>query len=84
MRSFSDILNDLEPRDVPLQGGPYTWRGGLNGRSMSRIDRFLVTADWESHCNKVIQRYLPKPVSDHFPILLDSDGVRMGPLSISN
>ena len=46
---------------------------------MSRLDRFLVTADWESHCNKVIQRCLSRPVSDHFPILLDSDGVRMGP-----
>ena len=79
MRRFSDILNDLDLRDLPLQGGPYSWRGGLNGSSMSRLDRFLVTIDWESHCNKVIQRCLPKPVSDHFPILLDGDGVRMGP-----
>ena len=79
MRRFSDILSDLELRDLPLQGGPYTWSGGLNGRAMSRLDRFLVTADWESHCNKVNQRRLPRPVSDHFPILLDTDGVRTGP-----
>ena len=45
MRRFFDILNDLDLRDLPLQGGPYTWRGGLNGSSMSRLDRFLVTAD---------------------------------------
>ena len=79
MRRFSDIVNDLDLRDLPLQGGPYTWRGGLNCSSMSRLDRFLVTADWESHCNKVTQRCLPRPVSDHFPILLDSAGVRTGP-----
>ena len=79
MRRFSDILNDLELRDLPLQVRPYTWRGGLNDRSRSRLDRFLVTVDWESHCNKVIQRCLLRPVSDHFPILLDSDGVRTGP-----
>ena len=79
MRRFSDILSDLELRDLPLQGGPYTWSGGRNDRAMSRLDRFLVTANWESHCNKVIQRRLPRPVSDHFPILLDSDGVRTGP-----
>ena len=53
MRRFSDILNDLDLKDLPFQGGPYTWRGGLNGSSMSRLDRFLVTAVWESHCNKV-------------------------------
>ena len=80
MRRFSDILYDLDLRDLPLQGGPYTWRGGLNGSSMSRLDRFLVTVDWESHCNKVIQRCLPRPVSDHFPILLDTDGVRTRPV----
>ena len=27
----------------------------------------------------MIQRCLPRPVSDHFPILLDNDGVRTGP-----
>ena len=37
MRRFVDILNDLGLRDLPLQGGPFTWRGGLNGRSMSRL-----------------------------------------------
>ena len=46
---------------------------------MPCLDRFLVTVDWESHCNKVTQRCLPRPVSDHFPILLDSEGGRMGP-----
>ena len=80
MRRFSDILNDLDLRDLPLQGGPYTWSGGLTGSTMSRLDRFLVTADWESHYNKVTQRRLPRPVSDHFPILLDSDRVRTGPV----
>ena len=27
----------------------------------------------------MIQRCLPRPVFDHFPILLDNDGVRTGP-----
>ena len=79
MRRFADVLNDLGLRDLPLQGGHYTWQGGSNGRSMSRLDRFLVSPDWESQCNKVIQRRLPRPVSDHFPIMLDSEGVRSGP-----
>ena len=79
MRRFADVLNELGLRDLPLQGGHYTWQGGSNGRSMSRLDRFLVSPDWESQCNKVIQRRLPRPVSNHFPIMLDSEGVRTGP-----
>ena len=43
------------------------------------MDRFLVSSDWESRFSKAAQRSLPRPISDHFPILLDSDGVRSGP-----
>ena len=46
---------------------------------MSRLDRFLVSSDWGSQFSKVAQRSLPRPIYDHFPILLDSDGVRSGP-----
>ena len=79
MRRFVEIINELGLRDLPLQGGPFTWSGGRNGRSMSRLDRFLVSSEWESQFSKVAQRSLPRPISDHFPIMLDSDGVRSGP-----
>ena len=64
---------------MPLQGGLFTWSGGRNGRSMSRLGRFLVSSDWESQFCNVVQRNLPRPISDHFPLLLDSDEVRSGP-----
>ena len=38
MRRFSEVLEDLELRDFPLQGGSFTWRGGLNYQSQSRLD----------------------------------------------
>ena len=34
------MIKDLELRDLPLQGGLFTWSGGLNNRLKSRIDRF--------------------------------------------
>ena len=79
MRRFAEVIDDLEVRDISLQGGPFTWSGGSNNRVMSRIDRFLVSRDWESYYNRVIQSTLPRPVSDHFPILLDGGGIRSGP-----
>ena len=80
MRRFSEVMNELGLRDLPLQGGPFTWRGGLNNQCMSRLDIFLVTADWESRSSNAIQSTLPRPVSDHCPILLDSEGILSGPI----
>ena len=80
MRRFSEVMNELGLRDLPLQRGPFTWRGGLNNQCMSRLDRFLVTANWESQFSNSTQSTLPRPVSDHCPILLDSEGINSGPM----
>ena len=45
MRRLSEVTDELALRDLPLQGGPYTWSGGLNGQSRSRLDRFLISKD---------------------------------------
>ena len=55
MRRFSEVLDELALRDLPLQGGPYMWSGGLNGQSRSRLDRFLISEDWENHFSGVSQ-----------------------------
>ena len=44
------------------------------------VDRFLVLNEWEGHFSGAVQCVLHKPVSDHFPILLDGGGVRSGPM----
>ncbi|RVW36583.1 LINE-1 retrotransposable element ORF2 protein [Vitis vinifera] len=80
MRRFSEVIEELAFKDLPLHGGSFTWSGGLNGLSRSRLDRFLISEDWENHLSGAIQCSLPRPMSDHFPILLDGGGVRRGPI----
>ncbi|RVW68791.1 hypothetical protein CK203_060971 [Vitis vinifera] len=55
-------------------GGGFTWSGCINNRLKSRIDRFLVSEDWEAHFQGAIQVVLARPVSDNSPILLDGEG----------
>ena len=43
---------------------------------MSRLDRFLVTADWENKFSNAVQSTLPRPVLDYCLILLDNEGIK--------
>ncbi|RVW36959.1 Transposon TX1 uncharacterized 149 kDa protein [Vitis vinifera] len=80
MRRFSEVIEELAFKRFASPWGLFTWSGGLNGLSRSRLDRFLISEDWENHFNGAIQCSLPRPVSDHFPILLDGGGTRRDPI----
>ena len=79
MRRFSKVIEDLELKDLPLLGGLFTWSGGVNNQSLSRLDRFLVNEEWDCRFNGSRQCVLPRPIFDHFPILLDGGGLRRDP-----
>ncbi|RVW84239.1 Transposon TX1 uncharacterized 149 kDa protein [Vitis vinifera] len=79
MRRFAQVTDELELLDIPLHGGVASWSGGRNNQAWARLDRFLVTQDWLDCFSGVLQCRLPRPVSDHFPIILKGGGVRKGP-----
>ena len=81
MRSFSQVIDDLELKDLPLHGGDFTWARGPRNQRMARLDRFLISDEWKNYFGTVNHKILPKPLSDHFPILLTSGGsIVRGPL----
>ena len=53
MRRFSEVIEELGLRDSPLTGGPFTWIGGLNSQAASRLDRFLISDQWEDHFSAI-------------------------------
>ncbi|RVX05984.1 hypothetical protein CK203_018664 [Vitis vinifera] len=79
MRRFVEVIEELQLKDLTLFGGPFTWSGGVNNQTMSRLDRFLVNEGWDCRFSHSRQSVLPRPVSDHFPILLEGGGLRNGP-----
>ena len=45
---------------------------------MSRIDRVLISLDWEEHFENVSQRVLPRVILDHCLLFLEVGVVRRG------
>ncbi|RVX18134.1 hypothetical protein CK203_004236 [Vitis vinifera] len=78
MRRFSEVIGELGLRDIPLAGGPFTWIGGLNSQAASRLDRFLISDQWEDHFSAITQSTLPCLISDHSPIVLEAGGFSSG------
>lgn len=59
MEKFTDFINSNELIDMPLVGRKFTWLNNQVGSAMSRIDRFLVSRDWEEHFAGAINRLYP-------------------------
>ena len=49
MFKFLDLIAKHFLVDLPLVGGEYTWFRNSNIPSMSKIDRVMVSMDWEEH-----------------------------------
>jgi len=80
-REFSDFIAELGLMDFPLAGGVFTWSRTFDPPIWSRIDRFLVSPDWEDRFPVSSQKRLPRLYSGHFPILLDCGDFSRGNMS---
>jgi hypothetical protein len=78
MAEFDSFISETELVDLPLIGRKFTW-SKLDGSSMSRIDRFLLTENWCNQWPICSQWCLDKGLSDHCPILLCEKITNWGP-----
>ncbi|RVW30279.1 hypothetical protein CK203_098824 [Vitis vinifera] len=79
MRRFAQVMDDLELIDLPLQGGSFTWSGGLHNKAWARLDRFMVSPSWLDQFSNVTQKRLSRLILDHFPIIIEGGDKRRGP-----
>lgn len=64
--------------DLPLCGRNFTWFKG-DGKSMSRIEQFLLSEDWCLVWPNCVQVALLRGLSDHCPLVLSVDEENWGP-----
>ena len=78
MRQFSAFISKQSLVDFPLVGGTFTWSNSREVASRSRLDRFLLSANWEENFLSVCQHHLSRLLLDHFPILLEGGNLHRG------
>lgn len=77
-REFNDFVVGNCLVDVGLQGRKFTWYK-YNGSCKSRIDRALINEKWADCWSETGLRGLPRSVSDHCAIILQSTQTDWGP-----
>ena len=70
---FNYIINSFEMRDLTLNGGNFTWSNNQWDPTLERLDRVLMSEDWEQFFPLTNLRKIPRLMSYHNPLLLCSD-----------
>jgi hypothetical protein len=76
VQRFSDLFNTLvdfhELKEIEMSGGTYSLSNDQEIPTLGKLDRILVSKDWEELFPHVCVRKLPREVSDHSPLILSS------------
>ncbi|WMV18959.1 hypothetical protein MTR67_012344 [Solanum verrucosum] len=70
MTDLSEFIEDMELMDLDLAGGEFTWRKGERHSTAARLDRFMISEDWDTKFRNIKQSILQRIVSDHSPLML--------------
>lgn len=65
MWDFGTFVNDCALRDCPMLNAKYTWTNRQYQSIMCRLDKFLVSSDWEDLYPKFTQECFLKLTYDH-------------------
>lgn len=69
---FNTIIESLDLREIELSGRKFTWANTLPNPTFEKLDRILTSVDWEQKFPLVTVRAMPRAISDHTPLLVDS------------
>jgi len=70
---FNAVIDSFDLREIELTGQQFTWANSLTDPTYEKLDRVLVTTEWELKYPLVTVHALDRGVSDHTPLLLETD-----------
>jgi exonuclease III len=67
---FNAIINSNGLREIHSVGGCFTWSNGQSNPTLEKLDRVLMTKEWESLFPTMHIYKKPRDMSDHNPLVL--------------
>jgi hypothetical protein len=78
MGRFRRMIDDLVLKEAPLQGRNFTWSNQQASPTLVKLDRVLVTVEWEELYSNVLLQSAASHDYDHCPLLLRLKDNRAG------
>ena len=69
---FNNIISIYELLDIHLVGGKYIWSNNQENPTLERLDRVLISKQWEDLFPSVFLYKLPREIFDHNPLILST------------
>jgi exonuclease III len=69
---FNAVIDGLNLKELNMTGRQFTWANNLPHPTFEKLDRILVTTDWEAKYPLSSVVALSRDISDHTPILLNT------------
>jgi hypothetical protein len=69
---FNAVIDSFDLREIELSDRQFIWANLLHIPTFEKLDRVLMTTEWEFKYPLVSVRALNRGVSDHTPLLLDT------------
>lgn len=69
---FNSLIQFYELRENIMTGGVYTWSNNQECPVLEKLDRILVTKEWEHIFPQALVRKLPREISNHNPLIISS------------
>lgn len=75
MGRFRRFVDDMALKDLTLHGRRYTWTNEQANPTMEKLDRVLISTDWEEMFPYCFLQALSTDMSDHCPLHLASNAL---------
>jgi hypothetical protein len=69
---FNAVIDGLDLREIEMSGRKFTWANSRRVPTYEKLDRVLVSTEWEQRFPLATVVALSREISDHTPLLLDT------------